>query len=209
MPHPESPLLEAFVPTLAWPGRRPSLAEVSTWHEALRDAVGQVIPLDLLACWLLPARGGSMLLGPAGLHAADLEIPAAEPLLVQESLFQLEDRLAQAQVSSWLSFEQTQHMHAFAQPRLLIHLRQTAKTDDPDMVAWRAAGMKAAALMDAHLAGREFLVGALPTIADIALYPYTSMAGEGGYDLSGFANITAWLARMRALPGFTPLMETA
>lgn len=120
-----------------------------------------------------------------------------------------EDRLAQAQVSSWLSFEQTQHMHAFAQPRLLIHLRQTAKVGDPEMVAWRAAGMKAAALMDAHLAGHDYLVGTAPTIADIALYPYTSMAGEGGYDLSGFANITAWLARMRALPGFTPLIETA
>lgn len=119
------------------------------------------------------------------------------------------DRLAQAQVSSWLSFEQTQHMHAFAQPRLLIHLRQTAKRDDPEMVAWRAAGMKAAALMDAHLAGRNYLVGTAPTIADIALYPYTSMADEGGYDLSDFAHITAWQARMRALPGFTPLMEAA
>jgi len=120
-----------------------------------------------------------------------------------------EGRLPQAQVSSWLSFEQTQHMHAFAQPRLLIHLRQTAKKDDPDMVAWRVTGMKAAALMDAHLAGRDYLVGTAPTIADIALYPYTSMAEEGGYDLSGFAHITAWLARMRALPGFTPLIETA
>lgn len=120
-----------------------------------------------------------------------------------------EDRLAQAQVSSWLSFEQTQHMHAFAQPRLLIHLRQTAKVGDPEMVAWRAAGMKAAAWMDAHLAGRDYLVGSRPTIADIALYPYTSMAGEGGYDLSGFAHITAWLARMRGLPGFTPLIQTA
>ncbi|WP_367352819.1 glutathione S-transferase family protein [Achromobacter animicus] len=120
-----------------------------------------------------------------------------------------EGRLPQAQVSSWLSFEQTQHMHAFAQPRLLIHLRQTAKKDDPEMVAWRVTGMKAAALMDAHLAGRDYLVGAAPTIADIALYPYTSMAEEGGYDLSGFAHITAWLARMRALPGFTPLIETA
>ena len=120
-----------------------------------------------------------------------------------------EGRLAQAQVSSWLSFEQTQHMHAFAQPRLLIHLRQTAKKDDPEMVAWRVIGMKAAALMDAHLAGRDYLVGTAPTIADIALYPYTSMAEEGGYDLSGLAHITAWLARMRALPGFTPLIETA
>lgn len=119
------------------------------------------------------------------------------------------DRLAQAQVASWLSFEQTQHMHAFAQPRLLIHLRRTAAVDAPEMAAWRAIGMKAAALMDAHLAGRAYLVGTAPTIADIALFPYTSMAEQGGYDLSGFAHINAWLARVRALPGFTPLMETA
>ncbi len=93
---PELPTLEAFVPTLAWPGRRPSLAEVATWHEALRDAVGQVMPLDLLACWLLPSRGGSVLLGPAGLRADHLEIPAAEPLVSQEGLFQLEDRIVAA-----------------------------------------------------------------------------------------------------------------
>lgn len=118
-------------------------------------------------------------------------------------------RLEQSQVSSWLSFEQTQHMHAFAQPRLLIHLRNTAQVDDPAMRAWREIGMKAAALMDAHLAGRDFLVGGAPTIADIALFPYTSMAAEGGYDLSGFTHINAWLARMRALPGFTPLIAAA
>lgn len=118
-------------------------------------------------------------------------------------------RLAQARVASWLSFEQTQHMHAFAQPRLLIHLRRTARVNDPEMAAWRAIGMKAAALMDAHLTGRSFLVGTAPTIADIALFPYTSMAEQGGYDLSAFTHITAWLARMQALPGFTPLMETA
>jgi len=120
-----------------------------------------------------------------------------------------EGRLEQAQVASWLSFEQTQHMHAFAQPRLLIHLRRTARVDDPAMVQWRAIGLRAAAWMDAHLAGRSFLVGDAPTIADIALYPYTSMADEGGYDLSAFTHISAWLARMRALPGFTPLLETA
>lgn len=119
------------------------------------------------------------------------------------------ERLAQAQVSSWLSFEQTQHMHAFAQPRLLIHLRKTSAVDDPAMAAWRAIGMKAAALMDGHLKGRTYFVGGAPTIADVALYPYTSMAEQGGYDLSAFTHITAWLARIRALPGFTPLIETA
>ncbi|WZB76549.1 glutathione binding-like protein [Achromobacter insuavis] len=112
-------------------------------------------------------------------------------------------------MASWLSFEQTQHMHAFAQPRLLIHLRGTARADDAAMVEWRRIGMRAAAWMEEHLAGRAFLVGEAPTIADIALYPYTSMAEQGGYDLSAFTHINAWLARMRALPGFTPLLETA
>lgn len=90
--HDPSPL-EAFVPALAWPGRRPSLAELATWHEALRDAVGQILPLDLLACWLLPSRGGTLLLGPTALGADDVALPAAEPLLPQEGIFALEDRL--------------------------------------------------------------------------------------------------------------------
>jgi GAF domain-containing protein len=85
--------LEAFVPALAWGGRRPSLAELATWHEALRDAVGQILPLDLLACWLLPSRGGSLLIGPAELAADEIPIPNAEPLVGQEPLFQLEDRI--------------------------------------------------------------------------------------------------------------------
>lgn len=88
--------LEAFVPALAWPGRRPSLAELATWHEALRDAVGQVLPLDLLACWLLPSRGGSLLIGPQGMSGEGLQVPLAEPLVTQEGLFRLEDRIRAA-----------------------------------------------------------------------------------------------------------------
>jgi GAF domain-containing protein len=81
------------VPALAWGGRRPSLAELTTWHEALRDAVGQILPLDLLACWLLPSRGGSLLIGPAGLAGDTIPVPTAEPLVGQEAQFQLEDRI--------------------------------------------------------------------------------------------------------------------
>lgn len=93
MPSQDAAPLEAFVPALAWAGRRPSLAELATWHEALRDAVGQIMPLDLLACWLLPSRGGSLLIGPAELAADTIPIPTAEPLVGQEALFQLEDRI--------------------------------------------------------------------------------------------------------------------
>jgi transcriptional regulator with GAF, ATPase, and Fis domain len=88
-------LPDLFVPVLAWPGRRPSLAELTTWHEALRGAVANVIPTDLLACWLYPSRGGSVLVGPPALAADRLEPPLAEPLVAQEGLFALEDRIAQ------------------------------------------------------------------------------------------------------------------
>lgn len=154
-----------------------------------------------------PWRQVPALLTPEGEWLAESQ--AILWYLAQGTPWLPQERLAQAQVSSWLSFEQTQHMHAFAQPRLLIHLRGIAAVDDPAMEAWRVIGMKAAALMDAHLAARAYFVGNAPTIADVALYPYTSMAEQGGYDLSAFHSLNAWLARMRALPGFTPLMETA
>lgn len=88
-----TPPSDLFVPVLAWPGRRPTLPELTTWHEALRGAVANVLPIDLLACWLYPSRGGSVLLGPKALHADKIEPPPAEPLVAQEGLFALEDRI--------------------------------------------------------------------------------------------------------------------
>lgn len=60
-------------------------------------------------------------------------------------------------------------------------------------------------IMDDHLAGRNFLELGHPTIGDIACFPYTAMAGEGGIDLSSYKNILAWLERMKSLPGFIPM----
>jgi glutathione S-transferase len=55
------------------------------------------------------------------------------------------------------------------------------------------------------LAGREFLVGGTYTLADIALYAYTHVAHEGGFDLSTYPAIDAWLARVAARPGHVPI----
>jgi glutathione S-transferase len=55
--------------------------------------------------------------------------------------------------------------------------------------------------MEAHLTGREFLVGEAYSIADIALYAYTHVADEGGFDLAGHPAIRAWLARVAGQPG--------
>ena len=55
--------------------------------------------------------------------------------------------------------------------------------------------------MERHLAGRDWLVGAAMTIADISLYAYTHVAHEGGFDLSGYPAIQAWLGRVAGEPG--------
>ncbi len=86
-----TPAFGEFVPILAWSGRRPSHAELATWHESLRASVGLLFPVDLLACWLYPSRGGAVLVGPPELLADHLEPPPAEPLVSQEGLYALED----------------------------------------------------------------------------------------------------------------------
>jgi glutathione S-transferase len=55
--------------------------------------------------------------------------------------------------------------------------------------------------MEQHLEGRQFLVGEAYTLADIALYAYTHVAHEGGFDLSGYPAIAGWLGRVAAQPG--------
>ncbi len=61
-------------------------------------------------------------------------------------------------------------------------------------------GSQALAVMEDRLAGADWLAGADFSVADISLYAYTHMAGEGGFDLAGFPGIAAWLARIAALP---------
>ncbi|NPT37095.1 glutathione S-transferase family protein [Paraburkholderia xenovorans] len=63
-------------------------------------------------------------------------------------------------------------------------------------------------VIDQELAGREFIVGAHPSIADVALYSYIARAPEGNVDLSGYPNVNDWLRRIEALPGFVEFRKT-
>lgn len=64
-------------------------------------------------------------------------------------------------------------------------------------------------LMETHLEGQKFLVGDAPTIADVAGYSYTAHAPEGDVSLQPYPNIRAWLTRIKQLPGFVPMIDTA
>lgn len=64
-------------------------------------------------------------------------------------------------------------------------------------------------VVEAELSGQPFLAGALPTIADVALYTYTAHAGEGDVSLEAFPLIRDWLARVEALDGFVAMQRFA
>jgi glutathione S-transferase len=113
--------------------------------------------------------------------------------------------LGRAQVLQWMFFEQYSHEPYVATPRFIVkHLPE----DSPrrtELPARLKQGRAALAVMNTQLATRSFFVAERYTIADIALYAYTHVAGEGGLDLAPYPHITAWLARVAAEPGHVPL----
>lgn len=64
------------------------------------------------------------------------------------------------------------------------------------------------AVMDGELAGRDFLAGAAPTIADVACYAYVAHAPEGNVSLDTYARVRAWLGRIEGLPRFVPMASS-
>jgi glutathione S-transferase len=69
----------------------------------------------------------------------------------------------------------------------------------------REQGYAALAVMEAQLARHDFFVGGRYSIADIALYAYTHVAHEGGFDLAPYAATRAWLDRVRGQPRHIPI----
>lgn len=68
---------------------------------------------------------------------------------------------------------------------------------------------KLLSIIDAHLEGKEWLVGKNATIADVANYAYIAHAPEGNVDITQYKNIQTWLKRIEALAGFVALNKTA
>ncbi|WP_245276170.1 glutathione S-transferase family protein [Methylocapsa aurea] len=60
-------------------------------------------------------------------------------------------------------------------------------------------------IIDAHLSGRDWLELGRPTIADIAVFPYVALAGQGGISLETYPNLRAWIERVKQLPRFIPM----
>ncbi|SSW69212.1 glutathione S-transferase family protein [Achromobacter agilis] len=64
------------------------------------------------------------------------------------------------------------------------------------------------AVMEGELAGRAFLAGAAPSIADVACYAYVAHAPEGNVSLETYPRVRAWLGRIEGLPRFVPMASS-
>jgi glutathione S-transferase len=115
------------------------------------------------------------------------------------------DPYERAQVLQWQFFEQYQHEPSIAVVRFLIAFSGVAEQHNERIREQTANGYIALDAMERHLVGRTFLVGEQYSIADISLYAYTHVADEGGFDLTAYPAIRAWLDRVAAQPGHIPI----
>lgn len=125
--------------------------------------------------------------------------------VARDSVFWPTERLEQAHTLQWLFFEQSAHEPYLAEARFIAHMLPKDSPRRAELAALQEKGQAALAVMERHLAGRNFMVGERYGIADIALYAYTHVAEEGGFDLQPFPHIRAWLARVAAQPGHVPI----
>ena len=112
------------------------------------------------------------------------------------------DRLQRARVLQWLFFEQYSHEPYIAVARYLRRFHPDPASQRALAESKSVGGYRALAVMEHQLANEPFLAARRYSIADIALYGYTHVAGEGGFDLAPFPAVTAWLARVEAQPRY-------
>lgn len=115
------------------------------------------------------------------------------------------DAWQRAQVLSWLFFEQYSHEPYVAVARFV---RGWTPLDSPrraTLPQLRERGHQALAVMELHLKQHAWFSGDAYGIADIALFAYTVVADEGGFDLAGYPQIRDWLTRVMSTPGFVAM----
>jgi glutathione S-transferase len=114
-------------------------------------------------------------------------------------------RLARARVLQWMFFEQYSHEPYVAVARSIMRYFPPDSPRRAELPRLRERGDHALGVMEQHLAREPYFVGGDYSIADIALFPYTHCAAEGGFDLERYPAVRAWLERVRARPRFVPM----
>jgi glutathione S-transferase len=127
--------------------------------------------------------------------------------LAEETPYLPDDGYQRARVFQWLFFEQYSHEPYIAVARFLLNYDHGQETDTQRMAMLHDRGRQALGVMENVLGRQPFFGGDRFTIADIALYAYTHVAPEGGFDLQPFQAVRQWLSRVADRPGHFDLGE--
>lgn len=115
------------------------------------------------------------------------------------------DRYERAVVLQWMFFEQYSHEPNIATSRFILRYLGNPPDRKAVLAEKHVAGERALGVMEQRLSTNDFMAGPRFTIADIALFAYTQVADEGGFDLGPFAAIRAWIERIVRRPRFVPM----
>ena len=125
--------------------------------------------------------------------------------LAEGSRFLPFDTLSRAVTLQWLFFEQYSHEPFVAVARHWIQHVEMTESQRTQLPEKQEAGHAALSVMEAHLRESDWFGASSMNIADIALYAYTHVAGEGGFDLARYPAVRDWLRRIEAQPGHVPM----
>jgi glutathione S-transferase len=125
--------------------------------------------------------------------------------LARGTKFLPDDRRTFGLIFQWMFFEQYSHEPFIATSRFWLQHKPDSAEKSALLASKREGGWAALKIMEEHLATRDYFVDDY-SIADIALFAYTHVAGEGGFPLDDFPKIRAWIERVRAQPGFVPML---
>ena len=119
------------------------------------------------------------------------------------------DRRRRADIMSWMFFEQYSHEPYVGTARFIIKYLGNPPDRSQALVEKQQGGYRALNILEQQLSAKNFVAGDDYSLADIALFAYTHVADEGGFDLSTYAAINAWIGRIRARPAFVPMTNPA
>jgi glutathione S-transferase len=113
------------------------------------------------------------------------------------------DAVARAQALQWMIFEQTALEPNISPARFFTHILPSARAEHAEQIPrWLEQGYRGLQLLDQHLAQRDWITDHGYSVADVAVYGYTHLAHEGGFDLTRFAAVMRWMEQIRATPQY-------
>jgi glutathione S-transferase len=122
--------------------------------------------------------------------------------LATDTEFLPSDHFLRAQVFQWQFFEQYSHEPYIAVARFIAKYLGLPDNRKAEYESKQAGGLQALAVMETQLSKQPYFAGGRLSVADISLYAYTHVAHEGGFDLTGYPGVKAWLKRIASEPEY-------